>query len=90
MRLCNAPAGSVPRERIAFHGREWQLFVRHGCQATIGEKTFTLSVCICLLLAEHPYVCVCVCEIILYASVEMLLYTCTDGKYNRVVRMYFL
>lgn len=39
------------------------------------------SVCFCLRI-HHMCVCVCVCEIILN--------TCTDGKYNRVARMYFL
>lgn len=35
-------------ERITFHEREWQLFVHHGCQATISEKTFTLCECACV------------------------------------------
>lgn len=66
MRLCNAPAGPMPREWITFHGKEWQLFVRHGCQGTISEKTLCECACLCTGLhlfaqsvSENPHASVC-------------------------------
>lgn len=80
MRLCNAPAGSVPRRQLTFHGREWRLVVRHRHQATISEKTFTLCECECRPASVCFWVCpnnhmLCVCVYICKISLNTMCAT---------------
>lgn len=86
MRLCNAPAGSMPKEWISFHGRERLLFVHHGCEATISEKSFVyvsvhegLCSVLCLNISAHVKWSYSVC---LYACASVCVHLHIDGKYD--------